>query len=266
MARWLEACSICRIGHLVTTRAILAATIIVAACGGGEGPDASPTTAQPSISSPTSTDVATTPYVIDYYGDSTIWGQDPAGTGIQLTSNPPAVLQSELTSRCGFPVMVRNFGVPSSRIGDALEGNNAFYAQPFADAIKVSTARLVIANYGINDARLQTSIATYGVNMRAMGQIVIASGKTFVYETPNPVVDGFQPAIWAGENAYLGRQIDSGVAAAAELGAPVVSQYAYFMSLGNLLAYFPDGVHPNSTTIATKVIRVADVLKPIVCP
>lgn len=242
-----------------------AAAVALAACGGGEDVTETPI-AQQHATTPADTSVAVTPYVIDYYGDSTIWGQDPAGTGIQLTSNPPAVLQSELTSRCGFPVMVRNFGVPSSRIGDALEGNNAFYAQPFADAIKVSTARLVIANYGINDARLQTSIATYGVNMRAMGQIVIASGKTFVYETPNPVVDGFQPAIWAGENAYLGRQIDSGVAAAAELGSPVVSQYAYFMSLGNLLAYFPDGVHPNSTTIATKVIRVADVLKPIVCP
>jgi len=199
-------------------------------------------------------------YVIDYYGDSTILipVDQPSGTA-------PAILQSTLTARCGFPVTVNTKGVTTTRAIDALSGTNG-YLSTFADAMAASKADMVIANYGINDARLKTSAAEFRSAIAGLGELARAHGKVMVYETANPVVDGSQTVIWDGENAWLGTLAATGISLAKSENAPVVDQYGYFMSLENYAALLFDGAHPTPATVRVKALRVADVVQPFACP
>jgi lysophospholipase L1-like esterase len=203
-------------------------------------------------------------YVIDYYGDSTtlVPVDQPGHTA-------PAVLQTELTKRCGFPVTVHSKGVTTTKVTDALNGIHG-YPETFAQAMAHSDANMVIENYGINDALTKVSPDDYRAALREMAQIATSHGKVMVFETPNPVVDGQQSVIWMGEAAWLGSLDAAKIALAQSLQYPVVNQYDYFMNnfgkpLKNLLSRFPDGAHPNPATVRVKALRVADVVQPYVC-
>lgn len=199
-------------------------------------------------------------YVIDYYGDSTVLVpvDKPDHTA-------PAILQSELTQRCRFPVTVNNRAVTTTRAIDALNGTNG-YPSTFAAAMTMSKANMVIANYGINDARLKTSEADYRGAMQSIAQLVRTHGKMMVFETPNPVVDGAQTVIWDGENQWIGMLDVTLVELAKSMKLPIVNQYEYFMSRGNIAPLLFDGAHPTNATVRVKALRVADVVQPYVCP
>jgi len=199
-------------------------------------------------------------YVIDYYGDSTV---------LVPVARPdhtaPAVLQSELTRRCGFPVIVNTKAVTTTRAIDALNGTNG-YPSSFTAAMANSKANMVIANYGINDARLRTSTADYRVAMQAIAQLARSHGKIMVFETPNPVVDGAQQVIWIGENQWLSTLSSTMTNLAKSMRLLVVNQYDYLTSQGNIGPLLFDGAHPTDATVRVKALRVTDVVQPYVCP
>lgn len=256
----------------------VALALSVVACGGGGDSGPATTSSLPSSTSSQTATAATTTtttppqsYVIDYYGDSTVWGLDPAKTTstnvVQLAAPPTQVLQAALTQKCGFPVTVNNRAVPGARLLDAVNGTSPYYSTPFATAIASSPANMVIENYGINDARLNTTTGNFASALISMSQAARAAGKTMVIETPNPVVDGAQTAIYVGENAYIATLSAQAIRVAQSEGDLLVDQYDYFMTIGgDMLTEFSDGVHPTATTAALKAQRVAAAIQPLVCP
>ncbi|MCL6468395.1 MAG: hypothetical protein I4O48_08755, partial [Ralstonia sp.] len=109
-----------------------------AGCGGGDNSEP----VQASTAAPTPA-VATKHVTIDYYGDSTIWGTVSGHAGQQYANNPPAVLQAELTRRCGFFVTVNNLAVPGTYASQLLYGSSEYGGVPFAKRMAESHADLV---------------------------------------------------------------------------------------------------------------------------
>jgi len=230
-----------------------------AGCGGGGDGSESAQASNPGTTAPPQRTV-----VVDYYGDSTIWGTVSGHPGQQYTKNPPVVLQAELTRRCGFPVTVNNFAVPGTYASQLLYGSSEYGGLPFAKRMADSHADLVIpGGYGMNDAAGYADAPSFRFHMSELVRIAKESGKKVVMETPNPPVpDGTytlpqQPATVAQFVPIL-RDI------ATQQNVPIVDQYSPY--LPPLISEFPDGIHPSEDVAYQKAMRVADVIASIICP
>lgn len=253
----------------------LVLSIILSACGGGGGgtvSDSAPTTmampsqsftgsdeetakdetatGNPPVSAPsedTSIEQAarnnlgkpTQALVIDYYGDSTIWGYE-SGTGERVTTPAPAAFAAALANPSRYTV--RNEGVNRTDACQLLNGTDGRH--PAWDTqMASSNANVVIINHAINHLG-RHSITDYQSCLKSLAVIAKKHNKKVVFETPNPI---FYEGLSEWANAMK--------AVAVQQSVPVIDQYSYLIGYLNgqsPLTICPDELHPTADVYIMK--------------
>jgi lysophospholipase L1-like esterase len=249
-----------------TTDVATAASTDVIAAGSTVGTPASAATAPAPASSPITAGTATTPaapstgsgstttsvstspstpvtsQVIEYYGDSTIWGYG-SGTGVRVATPAPAAFAAALP--VSLKATVINEGVNGSTACQLLNGTDGKH--PAWDTQMASSkATVIILNHAINDEWIE-GLATYRSCLSTLSQKAKQHGKKVVFETPNPTRD-------SGANG-LDVYVNAMKAVAMQEGAPVIDQYKYLSAyLNGQSAYTicPDGLHPTDAVYIMK--------------
>lgn len=218
---------------------------LLAGCGGGGEPQAVVST-QAAIHLQTA-------IAIDAEGDSTMYGLETVnGQFVQSASPPPRLVQARLRELFGPGIDVNGYGSPGANLRVELKGTDN-YATPLKDRLVVSRARIVIENFGINDAYLPS--AEYRNNLVQFIDTVRASGKLPVLEEPNPVCVGHETL---DELVGILNEV------AREKAVPLVKQYDAIKALPNWQALLTDCVHPGDELYAFKAAREADVLAQVI--
>jgi lysophospholipase L1-like esterase len=266
--------------HL-TFPSLLLTTLILAACGGGSGTTGStadgsaqslaasnatvtpssgdvtdtstPATSSSSSSSstqpsttPTSTTstptTSTTTQIVEYYGDSTIYGYR-SGSGGQVAKPAPAAFAEALPASGKYDV--RNEGVSGTTACDLLNGTDGVHPA-WSSQMTSSKAKYVLVNFAIND-EWKYDMNTYKSCMHSLAQTAAQHGKQMIFETPNPTRD-------SGPGG-----LDTMVAAMKEVasqeGIPVIDQYQYLTNYLNGASPYsicPDGLHPTDAVYIMK--------------
>lgn len=180
--------------------------------------------------------------IIEYYGDSTVWGYQ-SQTGARVTKPAPAIFAESLPNPRKFEV--RNEGVNGSTACELLNGKDGRHA-PWGERMARSKARYVFVNFAIND-QWRHDVDSYAGCLRALARIARKQGKQMIFETPNPTRDSGPDSLDVYVNAM--RRI------AAEEGVPVVDQYRYLTELLNgrsPATFCPDGLHPSDQVYELK--------------
>lgn len=181
--------------------------------------------------------------VIEYYGDSTVWGYASGSSGAQVARPAPQVFAESLPTRARYEV--RNHGVSGSTACELLNGMDGKHP-PWQEQMSKSSARFVILNHAIND-QWKVDIPTYQKCLGALARTARNSGKQIIFETPNPTRDSGP----GGLDAYVAAMKE----VAAHERVPVIDQYSY---LGRMLRgrsplmFTPDGLHPSEPVYALK--------------
>jgi len=217
---------------------------LLAGCGGGAP--------EPVVSTQAAIHLQST-IGIDAEGDSTMYGLETVnGQFVQSASPPPALVQVRLRELFGPGITVNGHGSPGANLRFELQGTDN-YATPLRERLAVSRARIVIGNFGINDAFLPS--AEYRSNLAQFVDTVRASGKLPVLEEPNPVCVGHQT-------------LDELVAILNEVArakaVPLVKQYDAIKALPNWQALLTDCVHPGDQLYAFKAAREAEALAQVI--
>jgi len=140
---------------------------------------------------------ACVPVVVQMFGDST---QEQQGSN----------LQRYMDQRFGAGrVVVENLGVS----GTTAEQMRVELVKPSATTV---------SNYGINDQHQSVSVEVFKAALRR--------ANTTIFETPNPTLDGYAPAV---------REV------AAELGRPLIDVSAWVRSQPGWEQHVPDTYHPD---------------------
>lgn len=260
----------------MTYPSALALTLILAACGGGGSgaagsgtaaaastqvsdssatqntsaastsqTAASTSTAPTSTSTPTATTPAptSTTQLVEYYGDSTIWGYASGIGGQVATPAPLAFAHSLPTSPIKYDV--HNEGVSGTTACQLLNGTDGVH--PAWDTqMTNSSATYVIVNHAIND-EWKYDVATYQSCLHSLARTAKAHGKTIIFETPNPTRDSGSTGLDVYVNAMK--------TVAGQEQAPVIDQYAYLTAYLNGQSPYticPDGLHPTDAVYIMK--------------
>ncbi|RZI40195.1 SGNH/GDSL hydrolase family protein [Herbaspirillum sp. HC18] len=180
--------------------------------------------------------------VIEYYGDSTIWGFGSAN-GERVAKPAPAAFADALPRTMNFEV--RNEGVNGSTACELLDGADGRHL-PWRKQMAASTARYVIVNFAIND-QWKSDIGTYKKCLRSLADIASRQGRQMIFETPNPTRDSGRDGLDVYVNAM--KQV------AVEEKIPVIDQYKYLTDLLNGQSPYvlcPDGLHPSDQVYILK--------------
>lgn len=241
----------------------LALACALTACGGGggDGPAAptAPTAATatstttvtaapstpttPSTPPPQTASLASVSQVIEYYGDSTIWGWATGSNGVQVSKPAPLAFAE------AFPASphqdVRNEGVSGTSACTLLKGDGK-HAE-WNQQMTTSAATVVIINHAINDAKPGTaeSIPAYKTCLLSLVQVAKSKGKRVILETPNPV-SGF-----TGLENYVAAMKD----VAAQEQVSVIDQFKYltdYLNGRDTAEITPDGLHPTNDVYIMK--------------
>lgn len=198
--------------------------------------------------------LASTAQIIEYYGDSTIWGCDPidsnCSTRVPLSSRAPEVFRTAIQSSAAHTV--RNEGLNGDTacamvqgLGRGGEGEGQWSGRTWAQQMAQSNATVVIINHGINEAIRSLSVSDYRNCLRSLAVTAqSANNKYVIFETPNPIDSG-----------DLSPYLSAMRSVAAEINAPVIDQHTYLTNLiggGNLRSFIPDGTHPSASTYERK--------------
>lgn len=201
--------------------------------------------------------------LIEYYGDSTVWGTVPGKPGQQYPNPPPTVLQQELSRRCGFTVVVDNKAVPGTYASQLLYGTQEYGGISFQARMAASTAQVVIpGGFGMNDAAGYADAPSFKFHLSELVRIAKETGKTVVLETPNPAVPGGTYTL-PDQPATLARFIPIVQEVASKYSVPMVDQYGPYLPVQT--ADFPDGLHPSEAVSRQKGMRVADAVAAAIC-
>lgn len=182
------------------------------------------------------------PRVIEYYGDSTVWGYK-SGSGERVALPAPLAFSQALPHPEKFEV--RNEGVNGATACDLLNGTDGKH-RPWQEQMAMSPAQYVFINFAIND-QWKHDLSTYRSCLRSLARIARQHGKRMIFETPNPTRDSGSTGLDVYVNAM--REV------ASEEGVPVIDQYRY---LTRLLAgrtpytICPDGLHPSDEVYVLK--------------
>ncbi|WP_019140840.1 SGNH/GDSL hydrolase family protein [Noviherbaspirillum massiliense] len=188
--------------------------------------------------------------VIEYYGDSTVWGY-ASGLGTQVAVPAPTAFADALASK----YEVRNQGVSGTTACQLLEGTDGKHPA-WEQQMASSDASFVIINHGINDL-WKESLDGYQSCLRKLARIAKASGKKVIFETPNPI----------GADGDLASYVSAMTDVARAEKIPVIDQYRY---LSNYLrgqspyTICPDGLHPTDAIYVMKGRYAAAVFKAMV--
>ncbi|OWW21585.1 hypothetical protein AYR66_20945 [Noviherbaspirillum denitrificans] len=205
---------------------------------------ATESTTTPAASAPAAQQQVTTPatpaapQLIEYYGDSTVWGYR-SDVGGQVAVPPTTTFAQSLTNPSAYTV--RNEGVSGSTACELLNGTDGRH-QPWSAQMAASTAKYVFLNHGIND-QWKYDLNTYKGCLRSLAQTAKQYGKQMIFETPNPTRDN------VGIMATAMKEV------AVQENVPVVDQYKYLSDyLNGQSAYTicPDGLHPSEAVYAMK--------------
>jgi lysophospholipase L1-like esterase len=180
--------------------------------------------------------------VIDYYGDSTIWGYQ-TNTGARVAVPAPAAFASALDNPSRYTV--RNEGVNSSTSCKLLNGQDGKHPD-WDKQMAASNANVVIINHAIND-QWAMDLNTYKSCLTSLAVKAKSHGKKVIFETPNPTRD-------SGANS-LDVYVNAMKSVAAQQGVPVIDQYAYLLNYLNGQSPYticPDGLHPTDAVYAMK--------------
>lgn len=183
------------------------------------------------------------PPIIEYYGDSTVWGYASGTDGARVANPAPAVFARALPARLQYSV--RNEGVSGSTACSLLAGTDGVH-QPWRNQMRQSKATYVILNHAIND-QWKHSLEEYRNCLWSLARIARQSGKHVIFETPNPTRDSGS----GGLDTYV-----STMRAVALLEqVPVIDQYRYltdYLQGRKLEELCPDGLHPSEAVYRMK--------------
>ncbi|WP_156116812.1 SGNH/GDSL hydrolase family protein [Massilia sp. 9096] len=190
---------------------------------------------------------------IDAEGDSTMSGLETVGGQFVQSAHPvPALVQAQLRSLFGVGVTVNANGSSGANLDMELNGTGN-YSTPLATRPALSRARIVIENFGINDAYLPAD--AYRANLVRFVDVVRAGGKLPVLEEPNPVCLGHETL-----DALVGILNE----VAREKNVPLVMQYDAIKALPGWQSMLTDCAHPDDALYAFKAAREADVLAQVI--
>jgi lysophospholipase L1-like esterase len=227
----------------ITYPSILFLALTLAACGGGSSgaaTQASNSNGTTQGGGPATDRPKSTGGLIEYYGDSTIWGwktnSTNSSTGDRVAVPAPEAFRLALPTTPKYEV--KNEGANGSTACSLLRGEDGVHNLPWDKQMSGSTAKWVIVNHGIND-RKTDSLDTYKSCLRQLAKTAKDTGKEIIFETPNPIsaappVDNYAQAM---------REV------ANESGAPVIDQFKqlteYMQAQGLKPSDItPDGLHP----------------------
>jgi lysophospholipase L1-like esterase len=180
--------------------------------------------------------------VIEYYGDSTIWGYQ-SRTGERVAKPAPAAFAESLPNAARFEV--RNEGVNGSTACELLNGTDGRHA-PWREQMATSKARYVLVNFAIND-QWKHDLASYTGCLRSLARVAQAHGKQMIFETPNPTRDSGPDSLDVYVNAM--RRV------ALEERVPLIDQYRYLtdrLDGQSPTILCPDGLHPSDAVYVMK--------------
>jgi lysophospholipase L1-like esterase len=180
--------------------------------------------------------------IIDYYGDSTVWGY-ATGIGAQVATPAPVAFAEALPASLKYEV--RNEGISGTTACQLLHGTDGKHPA-WPSQMKSSRARIVIINHAIND-QWKDDISTYKSCLHALAQVAKKSGKKVVFETPNPTLNSGK----GGLDAYVNAMKE----VALQARIPVIDQYQFLTSYlqgSSPYTICPDGLHPTDEVYIMK--------------
>jgi lysophospholipase L1-like esterase len=251
----------------ITNSLMLALVLTLAACGGGssgaspssntpppqntsgDGNTNTPPPPPPSTGGGDTTTPKSTGGLVEYYGDSTVWGwktnsPDP-NNGTRIAVPAPLAFQNALPATPTYAVV--NEGASGSTACDLLNGTDGTHNVPWSEQLdKRTDGKWVIVNHGINDLIKTGSLSTYRNCLSQLVRIAKQKGREVVLETPNPISP-------AGLDQYAQAMRD----VAAQEGAKLIDQYqmlTQYMTERNLQVadIVPDGLHPTEEIYQVK--------------
>lgn len=180
--------------------------------------------------------------IIEYYGDSTVWGYR-SGTGGQVAISAPSAFSAALPSASRFAV--RNEGVNGTTACQLLDGTDGRHL-PWQKQMQESKARYVFINFAIND-QWKHDVPTYQACLGKLARTARRYGKQVIFETPNPTRDSGP----AGLDVYVNAMKE----VATQEQIPVIDQYQYltdFLNGKSVYSICPDGLHPSEAVYVMK--------------
>ena len=232
----------------VTTPAVATTTDNAAATNSTTAPSGTATAQQPVTAAKPAAEPApapvtapsapAAPQVVEYYGDSTVWGYR-TNTGGQVAVPPPAAFAAALPNPSAY--VVRNEGVSGSTACDLLNGTDGRHPR-WSSQMAASKAQYVFVNHAIND-QWKYDLSTYKGCLRSLAQTAKQYGKQMIFETPNPTRDDVSVMANAMKEV------------ATQENVPVVDQYTYLRNYLNgqsVYSIVPDGLHPTDAVYVMK--------------
>jgi lysophospholipase L1-like esterase len=180
--------------------------------------------------------------IIEYYGDSTIWGYK-SKVGSQVAKPAPAVFAEALVASANYDV--RNEGVSGTTACDLLNGTDGKHPA-WSTQMASSKAKYVLINFAIND-QWKHDPGTYKSCLRSLAQTAKQHGKQMIFETPNPTRDSGR----TGLDVYVNAMKE----VASQEQVPVIDQYKYltdYLYGQSAYAICPDGLHPSDDVYIMK--------------
>ncbi len=192
--------------------------------------------APPAPAADSANPAASAPALVEYYGDSIIWGWMPNTDWGRVDQPAPAVFAADTG------LAVHNMGSPGRLAENALAGDGVYPA--WTQQMAQSKATHVIIEYHSHDTMANTTS-----RVRQLIQIAKANGKKVIVET-------IGPGNHAGDLSYDQITQAQRDAAAAE-SVPVIDQTAYLKqyltSTGkSVWDICGDGLHPNPDVYVMK--------------
>lgn len=195
-----------------------------------------------SVTSPTPVPAPSAPQLIEYYGDSTVWGYR-TNSGGQVAKPAPVAFAESLPNPSAY--IVRNEGVSGTTACDLLNGTDGRH-QPWSNQMAASSATYVFVNFAIND-QWKHDLDTYKSCLQSLARTAKQYGKQMVFETPNPTRDSGS----GGLDVYVNGMKE----VAAQENVPVIDQYKYLSEYLNGQSPYiicPDGLHPTEMVYVMK--------------
>lgn len=222
--------------------AIIFSALTLAACGGGGGGGSGTggsddrnsgsggNSQNPDAVAPK---LVSSPQIIDYYGDSTIFGWRTSASD-QVDTTAPEAFAAALANSSTHTVT--NKGLSGQTACELLNGVNV--ERNWLAEMEQSSATVVILNHGINDAVSENGVSEgdYRSCLTQLARIADEEGKRVVFETPNPI----------GEDASLAPYVEIMRDVAETEGLLLIDQHDYLNQkyAGDAGVITRDGLHP----------------------
>jgi lysophospholipase L1-like esterase len=236
----------------ITYPSLLLLALTVASCGGGGGGPSSSsdqTSAKPAATGGSNSGATLAPSaggLIEYYGDSTVWGCQSGDTqcSTQVDTTAPEAFAQGMPQKYSVDLS-RNGGsqgVSGTTACELLEGRDGVHNDVWDTQMKNSQAKYVIINFGINDAvnpSKKYDETRYRSCLTSLARTAKTYSKQVVFETPNPISSG---------NDTLNTFVNAMKAVAQQEQVPVIDEYAYltnYLQGRDAATICPDGTHPS---------------------